>query len=336
MHKEYTGDIKTLLNQASLENYYTDFVLPEFGMTQQPIWNRHVKTDPDNFIHLFSVNNIQYALAFDDYPSGFSVEKDTSVTPVQLHNGESILHVDSPYDTYRENVTGYFMLFKVINDGAFEHLVDYIEAAYEELQQRWRVESSSFVDMTRDILQLAETASQNHDKSSLYALQNIIEAISAVGVVNNGVELETLEEYTKILLDAEFGYEHFTTHDRERVASEIYGTLSKELQNTITIQKYESGHLGQTVRLVNAMYARIDDGMTEGITATVVFDDEKITYPTDHFINEELKKYFSENNYISRSNVDQHMPDNLGEYRLVAGTVHVRDVFRRELHNITF
>lgn len=46
MRKEYVDVL------VDLEKYYQDAVLPEFGITQQASWERHVKTNPDNFLHI--------------------------------------------------------------------------------------------------------------------------------------------------------------------------------------------------------------------------------------------------------------------------------------------
>lgn len=330
MHKDYKG------GATDLEKYYQDAILVEFGIKQPISWGCHVKTGPDNFLHIFSVGDVKYALAFDDYPSGFSVGQDKSVKSMKLADGEAILHVSARDNKYSENITGAFMLFQVIDTEGFEKLVNYLGAAYEKLQRRWRRESKETVMIARDILQLAETAAQNHDRSALHSLQNIVETFARLDAKDDTVAIELLKEYIDILQDADYGYEYYTLEDKEELQDEIYKLLSRDTQNAITIQKYETGVLGQTVRVVNAMYAKTQNGMTEGISAAIVFDDEKISYPMDHFINDELKKYFAENAYITGKNIEHHMPKTLREYRLVEGSVQVRDVFPRELAYLSY
>jgi hypothetical protein len=331
MHKNYEGSIN---NPPDLETYYQDTILPEVGIKQPVVWERHVKTDPDSFLHIFTAGDVKYALAFDDYPGGFSVDQDTSVKPMQLTNGEKILHVNTENAKYIENITGAFMLFQVVNADGFEKLIKYLEVSYENLQRQWRSESRSTITIARDILQLAETASSNHDSSALHSLQNLMETFVYLDVEDNTVEIALLGDYIKILLDAEFDYEFYTPEDKKKVQAEIYKTLSREAQNTIAIQKYEAGNLEQTVRLVNAMYARHRGEMTEGIAIAIVFEGERITYPLDHFMNSELKKYFAENAYITKNNIEHHMPEMLQDYRLVKGSVLVQDIFPRELEYI--
>lgn len=228
------------------------------------------------------------------------------------------------------------MLFQVVDPDGFEQLVDYVEASYSKLQRQWRNEQRDIVAIARDVLQLAETASRNHDSSMLYSLQNIVEAFVRLDVDDNTIPIDLLEEYVKILLDAEFAYEFYTPEDKKRVGDEIYKLLSKEVRDTIKIQKYETSTLGQTVRLVSAMYAKVEGNTTKGMSVTIIFEGEKMTYPTDHFANSELRKYFSENSHVNRNNIEHHMPKLLHGYRLVEGSVCVQDVFPRELEYISY
>lgn len=228
------------------------------------------------------------------------------------------------------------MLFQVINAVEFEKLVNYLEASYSKLQRQWISESGTPVAIADDILQLAETASQNHDINALHSLKNIVKTFSNLKVDDNYVKIQILEEYIKILIDEEFDYEFYTANDKKRIRNEIYKDLSKEAQDTITIQKYESETFKQTVRLVSAMYAKRGKSVNEGISVAIVFKGNEIQYPKNHFINAELKKYFIKNTYITEQNVKYHMPEMLQDYRLVEGSIWIRDIFPRELMYISF
>ena len=310
--------------------------MPEFGISQQVAWERHIKTDSDNFLHIFTAKGFKYALAFDDYPSGFSVARDSSVKHLKLANGEEILHISASKDRYIESITGSFMLFQVIHTGDFVKLVDYLEASFDKIQIQWLSNSKNTEVIARDLLKLAETASQNHDSRALYSLNNIVESFVGLGAEDNAFPLRLIDTYIKILVDKEFDYEVYSIDEKGQVADEIYNRLSKEIQGTINIQKYEVANLGETVRLVGAMYARVKGNRTEGITATIVFEDGVIKCPITHFINKDMKKYFIENTYINKNNIEHNMPTMLQDYRLVEGSVHVSDVFLRELGFISY
>lgn len=336
MKKLYDEKVRSAIDTAWMEKFYEEFVLPEFSITSRPVWGQHIKTHPDNFLHMFTVGDVSYALAFDDYPSGFSVDNDESVRSVKLPDGDEILTINTEDGAYTENITGSFMLFQIINEPAFARLLDYVQASYDQLQRKWHGESERVVAVGRDILQLAETATKNHDVGALYAVENIIDTLIHLDAQDNTVDIETLREYVKVLLDAEFGYEFHTEEDKDRLAGELYKSLSVDLQNTMHIRKYEVENLGMTERLVSAMYAKKEGEATKGISVAVVFTNESRRYPLDHFINEDLEQYFRDNSFIGKDNIEHLMPKELQGYRLVEGSVLVRDIFARELGSITF
>lgn len=333
-------EFKGVLNQEpspeELEVYYSENILPAYGITDKPIWERHVKTNPDNFLHLFTIDDTHYALAFDDYPSGFSVGGEAAITAVTTKNGTEILAVSSPYDKYVENAFGYFKLFKVIDNAQFISLVEYLENEYKKLLDEWHEESRHVIYASRDILRLVETASANHDMAALYSLENLVDALVYLNAVDNNIDLEKIKEYIKILHDAEFGYEIYSEKQKEQVADAIYRTLSYEVNQSIKYIEYDAKNLSDLVVLVFAMYAKKNLDSTAGISVSLLLDGDSINYPRDHFMNEELKQYFALNPYISENNIEQNMPAKLGDYELVAGSVTTQKIFRRELEYISF
>lgn len=319
-----------------LEQYYQDIILPAFNIAGRVVWDRHIKTNPDNFLHFFTVGDKRYVLAFDDYPNGFSIAHEPCVKSIKLASGEEILRIDNGDAPYKENVAGSFMLFQVLDADQLERVVDYLEVSYDELQKKWHSKSSQTVVIARDILQLAETASQNHDTSALYAIRSVLQGFSMLDVEDNTVAISLLDTYVSILIDAEFGYEFHTADDKENVKDEIYRSLSREIQHTIVRQKYYASTLGQTVRLVSAIYAKVEGTVTSGTTVAIVFEGEKITYPRDHMLNSMVDAYFAEHTDISRHNIEGRMPETLQDYQLVKGSIEVFDVFPRELEYISY
>lgn len=337
MNIDYPGiKGKDFSTPATLESVYAEFILPIFGINKPVMWQRHVQTDPDNFVHVFAVDEVYYALAFDDYPSGFSVDGEPFVKAMRLENGDKIAHVGTNGQRYIENVTGAFMLFQVLDDVKFEAYINFLEIEYTKLQANWHQHSVVILDVSRDIIQLAETAALNHDKAALYSLQQIIEAFLMVDAHDTSVSLDPLKEYVTILLDAEFGYEVYDEAEKERAQARVYATLAAGTEHTVTALRYAAQHLGQTVTLVTAMYAKKEGDTTSGTSVTLLFDGGIITYPAEHFLDDELKNYFANNPYIAASNIAYHMPEQLQDYRLVAGSVEARWVFRRELEYVSF
>lgn len=334
MNKAYE---ESTVFDGNLETYFESFILPEFGIDAGVAWMKHVRIGPDSFLHIFSVDKAKYALVFDDYYSGESkVDRDESIERVKLANGEAVLQVTGVSGRYIENVTGAFRLFMVKDEQTFSTFVNYLESSFETLQKQWREESRDIVVIARDVLQIAETASQNHDVGMLYSIQNIIDSLVSLDVDDNSVSIELLQTYVKILIDAEFGREFYEASDKNRVSKEIYSLLAKDVQRTLNVQKYKATNLGKTVKHVSAMYARVKGNNTEGVTIALTCDDEGIHYPVSHFLNKELEKYFNENQYIGRNNIEYHLPDMLKDYRLVEGSIFAQDVFPQELEHISY
>lgn len=331
---KFKGALNQEPSPEDLEAYYSENILPIYGITQEPTWEHHIQTDPDSFLHLFTIGETRYALAFDDYPSGFSVGGEAAVTTVKTKDGAEILAVSSPYDKYIENAFGYFKLFKVTDDAEFVSLVAYLENDYKKLLDKWHQESRHIVSISRDILQLAETASANHDGTALYSLGNFVGTLIFLDAVDNNIDLTKLAEYIKILNDAEFGYETYSEEQKERLAEEIYRTLAHDAIATIMHKEYAAKNLGQPLTLASAIYVKQDGDATSGITVNLFFDKSGVVYPRDHFINEEVKQYMLLHPYISEMDIADNMPETLRDYRLVAGSVTTQKIFRRELEYI--
>ena len=332
---EYDEVITPHPSIEKLENYYATFIIAQYKLPYKNIvWVDHVATGPDNFLHVFTIDDTQYALAFDDFPSGFSVENDKSVETIKFDDDCDTLAASLPSDNYIENVTGYFKLFHVVDDKRFATVLDLCILQYKKLREKWSNDTSRLVIIARDLVQLAETASDNHDQTALYSLRNIVDSFVDIDAVDNSVDLSLVASYIDLLLDADFGYEMHSEEEKDDVADRLYRALAMDIENKIQTNEYTIDGLGNMLTLASAIYAKEEDGKTSGVTATILFDGDKITYPRDHFINNELRSYFSENPYISESNIEYHMPEKLADYKLVAGTVEVQHIFRRELEFI--
>lgn len=321
---------------STLEQYFSEFVLPQFGITGEPKWERQVQTDPDSFVHVFTVDGNTYALAFDDYPSDFSVSQEAFVHALKCKDGSDMLSVQVQGDKYYENLTGYFMLFQVRDNKAFGAHMDFLELGYRDLQREWRNESKSLVTVSRDILQLVEVAAHNHDSKSLYALQNIVDSFSHSGAADNNLEFADLSDYIAVLIDGEFGHELYDEAEKKRRENTIYTKLAREANYKLIKNRYIAQNLGQLVTFISAMYSKHNGEAVDGISICFVVDDGKIEYPTEHFMNNVLQQYLDEKPPINDANVASVLPAQLGDYTLVQGSVEVSHIFRREIEYMNF
>lgn len=331
----YNKKLPQTISNNFLEEYYEEFILPQFNLEGSPKWKRHTHTGPDNSLHTFSIGSVRYALAFDDYPSGFSVDGESFVHAMRCKNGDNTLYVEVKDDKYIEGLTGYFMLFQVADDKAFDTQMDYLELAYKHIQEEWEGDSKQLVSVTRDMLQLAETAVANKDWQSLHSISNLIDAFDTLDALNNDATFSDLKEYVRTLDDTELGYT-VDEDARKRARANVYSQLSKETQYHITASRYAAQNLGTTVTLVTAMYAEKTTDMTSGTSVFIVIDNGVFVYPLNHFLDDELKNYFRKHPEVNKANIKSLMPHQLGKYTLVEGLTEVRQLFRRELDYIAW
>jgi|GEM_PF-146884 len=326
------------MNPVMIERHYSLFMLPLFGIVDDIHWQQHIKTGPDNFLHCFISMGERYVLAYDDYPSGFSnLVKNESVEILRTKEGATVVRVHSgERGNFILNVTGSFMLFRVNNEQGFEEHARREMAEYNAWQNE-QVEKDGKIAVARDILQLAETAALNEDYPSLGALNNLICVLRNAGFRDEAVDIDLLSEYVCMLPEDDSHYSLYSREQVEETRDKIYRSLARSIQNTINARRHEEKYLGEMTTLVSAMYAQKEKDVTRGISAIVLVKDKTFEYPLeDHRLNKLLARHFAENSRISESNIKYNMPKHIDGYDLVAGTVEVRRVFRRELDYITF
>ncbi len=331
----YDKKLPSDVSSEFLEKYYTNFILPLFNLKGTLKWKRHIQTGPDSFMHTFLIGDIQHVLVFEDYPSGFELNGEKYVHVLHCKNGDELLLVDNPDGKYVENVTGAFMLFQVLDDEEFDVQTNYLELSFKHLRDEWENESKHLVAVTRDILQLAETAAANKDWKSLYSISNLIKAFDTLDAFNNDISFSELKTYVDTLDDTELRYS-FDEKNRKHARDAVYSRLSREAQYQITSSKYTAQNLGTTVTLVTATYAQKTADVTSGVSVVIVIDNGFFTYPMNHFLDPELQDYFRNNPDIDKIYSALSMPYRLSEYTLVEGSVDIQQLFRRELEHISW
>lgn len=320
---------------AQLTAFFEKNIMPLYEIEGVLEWHASIQTNPDSYIHGFTLKGTRYALAYDDYPGGFSVYGDACVQPMKLADGHEVLHVATDDNRFEMNITGSFMLFRVIDEKDFDNRLKYLEMKYAKLLEEWHG-SGGTVAIARDIVQIAETAACNHDTTTLYSLQNIVDAYVTYDIQDNTVDMSLLKEYIDILTDSEVGYELYDQATKDTISKQLYKSLSREPNHQVAAAKYLAEDIGEAITLVSAVYGKETKGTTSGITAVFTISGSDIEYPLEHFINSELKNYFANNHLISASNIQYHMPEMLAEYKLVKGTVETKKIFKRELQYISF
>lgn len=98
---------------SEIEAFYDKHILPQYAINFSVIeWTNHGKIGNDTFAHYFRTGDTEYILVFEDFPSEqhFVAESATFIPAPDGANGR-IVYRDS-HDDYRENITGYFSLYR--------------------------------------------------------------------------------------------------------------------------------------------------------------------------------------------------------------------------------
>lgn len=319
-----------------IEKYFDTFVLPLYGVNHSGRWLAHYQTDPDSFVHIFTYDNEAYALAYDDYPSEFSISDEDFVEPVKLPNGAYILSVTHPQNKFAINIIGHFILFKILDKNKFDIRISQLVDEYEEWSAEAGFNTKTLISVASDVLYLAENASQNKDAYSLYALSNITDALIFANAQDNNIDLQDLRQYIEYLSNTDPYYKTHDPQDEEELREKIYSSLSASTNEHLQKQRQIAKKLGPPIQLITVMYARHDGKDTEGTSITIVTDGDDIQFPVSHFLNKELRAYLADNLYITARNIDDNFPSELGDFTLVEGSISVRKILRQELAYVSF
>ena len=124
---------RTILTQRTLEEFYSQVILPQFGVRQKQIaWQDHTTIGPDNETHVFLCDDEHMVLVFDDYPTTTVDDIRTefpgaTITQISLGEGNVSVAGNTPSTddnailrytpavpyTYVHGITGYYQLFNI-------------------------------------------------------------------------------------------------------------------------------------------------------------------------------------------------------------------------------
>ncbi|MGO3702195.1 MAG: hypothetical protein ACTJG2_03350 [Candidatus Saccharimonadales bacterium] len=313
---------------------------------------QYICITPDSFLWKIASDETVYYLYVEDYIEGLvsvresvaayapegvvltflpakksvALENSTSDQEASIHQPSGKEHEIATFS--RES--GYDSVFLMKSDEAVNDVIS-DHAKFKEMAYDYRS-----VPIARDVLQLAETASLNHDSAALYSVQQLVGTFQFFNDKDAIVSIDDLKLYIDILLDAEYDYEFHSETERKQVGDALYRQLSRQAQDTITANKHTAKELHQTVVLVTAMYAKREADMTRGTSIALIVSGDSFEYPKNHFLNDELRTYLKENAYISEMNIQYHIPEQLDDYMLVEGSEETRRIFRRELGHISW
>jgi len=102
------------LTTHDLELFYEKEILPFYNLSTANIkWQSHDRIGNDVFAHYLSIDTLNYALVFEDFPSEshfISTEGELILTKT----GEQVINMSVPEDDeFVENRTGYFSLYRL-------------------------------------------------------------------------------------------------------------------------------------------------------------------------------------------------------------------------------
>lgn len=187
----------------------------------------------------------------------------------------------------------------------------------------------------RHLLRLAEAAHAAQDEDAVRAVLAAVEVLAQSAELPIDMKLAT--EYVRSLTSC---CEHcYMTHDAEQIADlrrQVVGELARHNESLMAAADQKAMSLAPMVRLVTAMYVRQVDGTTEGVSVALVIEaDDTVRFPRQGSLIDKLQAYCAEHR-PPQGNVDFWMPDQLADYRLMAGSVETQEVLAEELTVMSF
>lgn len=187
----------------------------------------------------------------------------------------------------------------------------------------------------RHLLRLAEAAHAARDEDAAEAVLAAVEALARGD--ESLIDMKLATEYVRSLTS---GCDHcYMTYDAEQIADlrrQVAGELARHNESLMARADQKALSLAPMVRLVTTMYVRQVDGVMEGVSVALVIEaDDAVRFPRQGPLIDELQAYCAENR-PPRGNVDFWMPDQLADYRLMAGSVETQDVLSEELTVMSF
>lgn len=187
----------------------------------------------------------------------------------------------------------------------------------------------------RSLLRLAESAQQAQD----YDLARAVLAAAEVLAQNDPpIDMAPVLAYLQALTSrCEHCYMPASEDELARLRSLVVQELARHNISLIEQNGQKALRLPPMVRLVTALYIRQEGDITEGVSIAFIINQAgALEFPRKGPLMHELQRHCAEHQVVQDDINDYWLPEQLADYRLMAGLISVQYVLPEELQEMNW
>lgn len=187
----------------------------------------------------------------------------------------------------------------------------------------------------RSLLRLAESAQKAGDDE----LVGVALAAAEILAQNDPpIDMAPVLAYLQALTSrCKHCYMPASEDELARLRSLVMRELARHNISLIEQNDQKALRLPPMVRLVTALYIRQEGDMTEGVSIAFIIDQAgALEFPRKGPLIPELQRYCAEHRVTQDDIVDYWLPEQLADYRLMAGSISVQHILPEELQELNW
>lgn len=187
----------------------------------------------------------------------------------------------------------------------------------------------------RPLLRLAESAQKAGDDE---LARTALAATEVLARNNPPIDMTLILEYMWALANSCDKYYNMYNNEELAVLRErIVRELARHNMSLIEQNDQKALSLPPMIQLITAMYLRKRDGKTEGVSiAFVINESGALEFPRKGPLMHELQCYCADHQVVQDNINDYWLPEQLADYRLMAGSVGVQHILPEELQEMSW
>lgn len=192
---------------------------------------------------------------------------------------------------------------------------------------------SSVINHLRSLLRLAESAQKAGDDEFVGV------ALAAAEVLahdNPPIDMAPVLEYIRALTsECKHRYMVRSEDELRALRKKVVQELARHNISLIEQNGQKALRLPPMIRLVTALYIRREGDVTEGVSIAFIINQAgALEFPRKGPLMHELQRYCAEHQVVQDDINDYWLPEQLADYRLMAGSISVQHILPEELQEM--
>lgn len=192
---------------------------------------------------------------------------------------------------------------------------------------------SSVINHLRSLLRLAEAAQKADDVG---LARTALTAAEIVARGNPSISVRPVLAYMRALVDrCEHCYVPVGDDELAVMRKKAIQELARHNISLIEQNGQKALRLPPMIRLVTALYIRREGDVTEGVSIAFIINQAgALEFPRKGPLMHELQHYCAEHQVVQDDINDYWLPEQLADYRLMAGSISVQHILPEELQEM--